>query len=216
MIFKLIFSKILLILIFPLTFILLYVTTIDLSNTYLSRIINVLTQIRSFEDFIQVEGSLASRVCCYINSFLLFLKHPISGVGIGNVTKYMVSQYQNSPIPLTPEIIIRSNISLSTSNTVTILKGFIYNFLAENGLIGFMILTSFLYSLLKRIVKYSKIFYQTKPIAKGIIGCFIALFINAFYNLDTLSIYIYIIFSLGLSYIYYCKQYRFKKVIIND
>ncbi len=83
---------------------------IDLSETYLSRIVNVLTQIHSFEDFIAVEGSLATRIISYINTLCVFAQHPFAGVGMGNLPYKMTDQFLNSPVPLTAEIIDKNAI----------------------------------------------------------------------------------------------------------
>ena len=106
-------------------FLLLYIGDVDISQTYISRIFNIFTDVKSVEDLIYVDGSLASRIVCYINSFCIFLKHPFLGVGMGNLGYVMYEQYLNSPVPLTPELIVTTPILMITKGTPLILRGFI-------------------------------------------------------------------------------------------
>lgn len=179
---------------------------IDLSETYLSRIINVLTRIHSFDDFILVEPSLATRICSFINSFCVFLQHPITGVGLGNLATFQIiyNQYLHSPVSLTYEIITRTNIAMLNGGVPFVNIGFIYAFLAENGIIAATILYWFFIKLihfLNVIVKNNndnKIYTYQKSLKYSLIAILIISFYNSYYTLNL----VYFVAALALSFLY--------------
>lgn len=173
---------------------------IDWSETYLSRIINIVINVKSFDDFILIEPSLASRIVSYINSIIVFFKHPFTGVGFGNInlSHVMYNQLLHSPVSLTPEIILKTNAILYDTNRVFINKGYIYTFLAENGIFITGLLTYFyirLFKCLNILQKYNTDSFNY-TIIKGSRGCLIGIFIIIFYNLQFLDMYLYLIIVL--------------------
>lgn len=189
--------------------ILFLISRIDLSETYLSRILNVLTNIKSFDDFILVEPSLATRIVSYINTFCLFLKNFFVGVGIGNIPNLIDEQYLTSPVSLTPEIISKNNMLINTSKGFCNI-GFIYAYLAENGIVITSILIFFYYKIIKYLNYFMKIFtskqsYYT-PYIIFLKFSFIAIIINSFYNLTPISVYLFFIISLIIHFCYMFKN----------
>ena len=90
----------------------------------------------NFELFINVEPSLASRVISYINQYILFFKHPITGIGFFNRGWLLIQQIQNSPVPLTYEIqnnlinaVYTINVNMTTGTQFAYQTGFIGLFL---------------------------------------------------------------------------------------
>lgn len=187
---------------------------IDLSETYLSRIINVLTNINTFDDFILVEPSLATRIVSYINCFCLFLKNFFTGIGIGNIANLIDEQYLTSPVSLTPEIISKNSMLIKTSKGF-FTTGFIYAYLAENGIVITTVLIMFYYKLLKKINyfinQYKKRLLFEESYLKFMKHTFIALLINSFYNLSLSSIYLFFIISLIISHTYIYENKRITK-----
>lgn len=183
---------------------------VDLSETYLSRIFNTLENIKSFEDFILIEPSFATRVVSYINSICVFLQHPFIGVGFGNLTAYdvMYKQYLSSPVPLTPEIITKTNAILYDTNRVFINRGYLYSLLAENGFFISVLMLYFyikLYMLLAKIEHIYSSLQIERTYAQGLKGCLAGIFIIMFYNLGFLDLYLYLIVVLSIILIYNCK-----------
>ncbi len=186
-----------------------FISKIDFSDTYIERIINVVTNMKSFEDFAEVEPNLATRIVCFVNALCIFAKSPILGVGVGNVINRIYSQYLNSPIILTPEIIVRSTFS-----EVMYLEGFIYNLLAESGIIATGIFLYFYYKLLARISyikgfikKHTLDYYIVHSIKYSLIACFI----NFFYELRMTSQYFIFIIIIATMYIFYFRLDNFKE-----
>lgn len=146
----------------PYLCILLFIITIILSytnleNTYLYRIIKVMSSIKSYDDFNIVEPSLATRVGTYINSICVFFQYPLTGVGYGNLAHKLIWQYAHSPVPLTPEVIYKSNLLSVAKNIAFCGKG-LYTFIAENGIL----ICSFTFFYFKSI--FNKIKFNVKHI----------------------------------------------------
>lgn len=183
---------------------------IDLSETYLSRIINVLTKVKSFDDFILVEPSLACRVINYINSLYVFFEHPF-GVGIGNLSILIKQQLLNSPLPLTLEIQNKLYVAIVTNSRMGYNKGFIYYFLAENGIIIFSLFVYFYYLLMKKLKFYLKKYIKNKDsfnyiIAKSLQGNGLSLMILFFYNILFQSNEFIMFIIMSIAYIYNQKS----------
>lgn len=182
---------------------------IDLSETYLSRIINILSQVRSFEDFILIEASLATRLCSYINAFILFLKNPFTGVGFGSIQQALVTQFFNSPIALTPEIISRVNLVLKTNIKYTHNSNFVVDLIAMNGIFVFSIFVYFYYKILKKIkllfLKSSNECFDFL-IFKSLYYILIGLIIKSFYDSSFIDLDMYLILSLAILVIFYSKK----------
>ena len=185
---------------------------IDLSETFLSRIINVLSRIKSFEDFILIEPSLATRFVCYINSIIVFIKHPFLGVGYENLITFMKDQMLNSPVPLTPELYKKLSFAIATNSKMYYSTGFIYYILAENGIIIFSIFCYFYYLMIKKIkviLKYIQsprsLKFQIANMLFWLLICNLLLFIYD-YNLRQNTLYIMI--ALVIMYIYNIKNIR--------
>lgn len=190
------------------------ISTVDFSETYLSRIMNVFTQIKSFEDFIIVEGSLATRIVSYVNSCCIFKDHFSTGVGLGNIGNYMINQLEHSPLPLTQEIQTKLNFSYAYNVPYSTNIGFIYNFLAEHGIIITSMWIFFVYKLywyIDIISKYfqkQSYFYFEKYISVSLKGCLISIILLSFYENYFTMPEMYLVFVLILILIY-----RFKKII---
>ncbi len=185
--------------------ILLVFCNIDLSDTYLSRITNLFTEVHSFDDFVDIEPSLASRVYCYVNSFCVFLKHPIVGVGHGNLARVIIDQYLQSSLPPVPTVTIATKAVYAVSQTAFLLRAFIYVFLAENGIFIFLVFAYFYYKLIKNIDNIQKKYKKNHYVYKYgwmLKGTLIALIINSFYELNFLYINLYFIIALSIMYIY--------------
>lgn len=185
------------------------VLNIDFSETYISRIINVISNVKSFDDFILIEPSLATRFCSYINTFCVFLKYPIFGVGIGNIANKMYVQYLHSPVSLTPEIINLSRIYIASLGRIHMNYGYIYVFLAENGIFAFLLLAIYYIKLFGNLINIQKIkndcIGNLQQYAKTIIMSIIGIVILSFYNLPFTKSYVYLIFGIAIIYIYKVK-----------
>lgn len=183
---------------------------VDLSETYLSRIVNVLSQVRSFEDFILIEPSLATRICTYINSFILFLKHPFTGIGLGSIQEAIVRQFYNSPIALTPEIINKIDFITKTNTRYSVNTNFIVDLISTNGIFIFSI---FIYFYSRLLVKIRKIFVCMKNedsfdyiLSKTLYYLLISLIIKSCYDSCLVDMDMHFIFSLAILFIFYKKQ----------
>lgn len=191
-------KKYFIIIIFALLLIIFVLKTINLSETYLSRIINILTEIKSFDDFIFIEPSLATRIVSYFNQFCVFLKHPLTGVGLGNLPYALLGQFYNSSLPLTPELVSKMNISISTNTKLMFNSSFFYTTIAENGLIVMGFIVYFIYRLFYLIGKFIKkpcIVGYDKKLLLALRGSLCAICIISFYNYAFENYLTYILFA---------------------
>ena len=184
------------------------VKKIDFSETYIARIINIIINIHSFEDFILIEPSLATRVASYINEFQIFLHHPFTGVGIGNLKNYMYAQFLNSPVPLTPEIITKTKLIIQMGGGAMFNIGFMYALLAENGIFAYSILVCFYIKIFYFINKFknkaNKYSYEYL-IFKSLHYTMFCLLILSFYNLNFISQYLHLLIAISVISIYEFK-----------
>lgn len=141
-------------LVIPIIFILLYsFMTIDFQQTYLNRIILVVQNINSFDKFVMVEPSLATRVIIFICGCNLFLQTYLFGVGYGNLSYLMQDLIINSNLPLTPEL----SELFYTDNTHLASMIFI-KMISETGFIGFVLFYYFLFKTILTIQKYENMY----------------------------------------------------------
>ena len=195
--FKLI-KKYFIIIIFALLLIIFVFKTINLSETYLSRIINILTEIKSFDDFIFIEPSLATRIVSYFNQFCIFLKHPLTGVGLGNLPYALLGQFYNSSLPLTLELVSKMNISINTNTKLMFNSSFFYTTIAENGLIVMGFIVYFIYRLfylIGKLIKKPCIVGYDKKLLLALRGSLCAICIISFYNYAFENYLTYILFA---------------------
>ena len=185
---------------------------IDLSETYLSRIINVITNVRSIEDFILIEPSLGTRIISYINVMCIFFKYPLTGVGLGNIPYTMVNQLLNSPVPLTAELVSRNSLLTTAAKCAFFVNDYLYTFIAENGLFIFLIFAYFYYSLYRETTPFqntrnNNINCFKYTVQKALNGTLISIFIISLYNLAAQSLIIpmYFVWALTISLIYLNK-----------
>lgn len=191
------------------------VIKIDFSETYISRIINIIINIHSFEEFILIEPSLATRVASYINEFQIFLSHPFTGIGLGNLKNYMYAQYLNSPVALTPEIIGRTKLSIQMGGGAMFNSGFMYALLAENGIFAYSILVCFYIKTFYFINKFKNISNKNSYeylVFKSLYYTMFCLLILSFYNLNLLSQYLHLIIAISAISIYTTKSKQINNV----
>lgn len=178
------------------------VLNINISETFIIRIINTLKSFGSYEYFSLLEPSLATRITCYINAFVLFLKHPILGVGYSSLVKALYIQLANSPVVLTEELSHR----LINNSGFGFPMAYMFRLFAETGLIGVVLFLSFLginfYYVNKLIKKFSgidKIFLTSIKIS------LINLFIMSWYSNITYS-HVWLVLAFIPSYYIYYKR----------
>lgn len=120
------------------------ITTIDISDTYLRRIVSTLQSFGNFQIFAIVEPSLATRIIHWVNMFIISIHHPIFGISCGNLENYFPMQLMHSPLPYTKEVLIAD---ILTNQPRAVLPSIFFRTLADNGFVGSMIFYTFLFSI---------------------------------------------------------------------
>ncbi len=170
-------------LIFFVSMIFIFFLSVNFNDTYLARIINTVTS-SSFDDFVAEEQSLGGRIVCFINLFIIFLKHPLTGVGLGNLSDIMYRQMLSSPVVLTPEIVQNMLTSIQTKQKFLFNSNLLFADLAQYGFIVFGIFVWFNAKIkitLNKLKSYN-LTYNEQIYLKGLNWCWVALVIGYCYQ----------------------------------
>lgn len=128
---------------------------IDVTETFLNRIIIFIQNVKSLEELILAEQSLGTRIVTFINSILLGIKHLLTGVGYGNMSNIMLKQLLLSPVALTSEI---KNLIINDSPTMA--AGIFVKVFADTGIIGIGLFYLFLIKLWTISINLKKSFFS--------------------------------------------------------
>jgi len=184
------------------------ISLIDFTESYIFRIIKIISNVRSFEDLIYIEPSLSTRIISFYNTFLIFIKHPVIGVGLGGVDNLMLAQLIDSPVRLTSELMRNINLAILTNKNVWYNTSVVYNLLATGGIFVFCLFAKFHISLIISIHHlYRKIKNEyVVKINYGIYMSLIALTICYFYQFFWMQREIWIVYSIAIILIYKYKK----------
>lgn len=127
---------------------------IDVTETYLSRILTVVDSIKSITELTLREPSLATRIGNYYAQFKIGLLHPILGVGYGNINSLWANIVKELEIPITKELAINAYIDGKQAGGAS----FLFKLIAETGFIGTLIFYMFLFSILIRFNKIKMLY----------------------------------------------------------
>ena len=133
------------------------ISGMDTSDSYLIRIVNVVTSIMhgNFDEFVSIEQSLATRVLNWINQYQLFIKHPIVGVGFMNKGWVLIRHLQSSNFPFTYEMMDNMRDAVSTIDVnMTTSSQLLY----QTGLIGLVLYVTYMLKCIKYLRKISNFF----------------------------------------------------------
>lgn len=186
-----------------------FLKSVNIEETYLSRILNTVKSIlMSYDTFAMVEPSMASRVTSYVNSTRLWLDNPILGIGLGNAKTVMAKYFETSPIALTVENTINLNAAY-IKKRLAFNSSFLFEYLSETGIIGCALFYLFLFKLIKMLTKNSQYFTGIiYDFVYGLRGSIITLLMFSFYDIS--SIFIYAWFIIGIAvFITYIGQLRY-------
>ena len=175
-----------------------FISKIDFSTTYLNRIILVVQNIKSFEDFIMVEPSLGTRIIVMINAIQMGLNNILFGVGYGNMSYLIANQLAQSKLPLTQELQNFVLLNMTTPPTMISTKIF-----SETGAIGIILFYYFLYDIFKKlnIIKKKDYIHQSF-IINGLQLFVVIFFCSSFYGSILHQPYIFIIIGFIITIIY--------------
>lgn len=151
-------SKVCVLLVLAFAFLIYNTPSVQETKT-VSRIQKTVSSFTDFDKFAIEEASLYARVCSYINTFYIFLKHPITGVGSGMTKYHIIQQFQKSPVPLSYENI--QNVQKAKQGGVGAYNvAILYTTLADSGIIGFILLYAYFINSILSLSKIKKFFYR--------------------------------------------------------
>ncbi len=179
---------------------------INFEDTYISRILNVVSSVNSIDALIEIEGSLGTRLVNFYNTLCVFLKHPF-GVGMGNVSAYLFPQMFESKLPLTPEIQANMLWSVQNNQPFPHNTALVYYLLASGGIFVFLYFVYFHIKIFKSIKKslscISDAYY--KSLGNAFAGCWSAMTVIFFYHLHIMNTETLFLYSLMVSFVYILK-----------
>ena len=185
-------------------------STVDVSNTFLSRIVNTVANMSSFNDFVSNSPSLANRIINYINLFIIFLHHPITGVGFGNIKLFIYQQLMVSPVPLTSEIL--GWLSDPKANSINL--AILWHVLAETGIVGTALIYSIFFNAIKNIKrKLAYLQKDEKMFMEGLYYAVVILTILTIYNSRITEGYMWGILGIAAGFAFN-KRIRFNNYIL--
>lgn len=216
-------SKIILFLLIVMLFLVTFerdILTSFLPQKFFSRIIKFFSDLISFnpERIIYSDSSLGTRIVNNLNQFVLFLKHPIFGIGFGNNGNLLIQQFLNSPVSLTPEMELhlqRGDASLIVTTNA------IYYLLHKTGIVGFALYCLFMVKCIIYSAK-AKIYFDgiEKVFVSALNKSLITIFsISILYNQNFMDQYLFFLTALVSSIIviaYLKNKEKFSKNTVEE
>ena len=139
-----IFVYIVVSILFPiLIFIIILFSKVDINESYLIRIATVLNNIKSINNLVIVESSLATRICVHEAQIRMGIDYPLFGVGYANMDSGWASYALNLPHNITPEVYHHAMENQQKGGSA-----FIWKIFAETGYLGVCFLYLFWFTLL--------------------------------------------------------------------
>ncbi len=180
---------------------------IDVSQTFLNRIVMVSKTFTNWDLLVRAEPSLANRLLSYYLRVKIFLKNPITGVGYKNAEYQVLPFINHATFTLTREAegYIKSEALI---NGYMRINGTILTILlADTGLVGAILYFLFVILSIKKITKIRKLLRNKNNIESE----FFLGIRNAYISILCLSIY-----GSGLNIIYTWFLYGITNTIIYD
>ncbi|MGN1039656.1 MAG: hypothetical protein ACI4PI_03135 [Oscillospiraceae bacterium] len=127
------------------------VNNVDISETYLNRIVKTIENFTSMAKLVDAEPSLATRVCNWAADFIIAVKYPIFGFGYGNIMNIWPQTILALPFPIPMEIYI--NASLKNTTAVSTM---LWKLMSETGFVGMGLFYTFMFNILVNANKVKK------------------------------------------------------------
>lgn len=172
--------------------------SIDISQTFLQRIVNVTQTMTDWDALVIADGSFANRLFSYATRVKLFMKYPLTGVGYKNAEYNIYGILNNTKIRITKEMsgaILNSN---TRNGYVQINGSILWILLSDTGLIGTILFYMFLILSIKKIDKCISITINgiEKDFMKSVRNSYIAVICLSFYSININIIYWWFLYGL--------------------
>ena len=178
---------------------------IDFEQVYIGRILKVINNLSSFENLVNAEPSLATRLVAYIQQMRVFLHNPMFGCGQYNLEADLNSYFLSFKLPMTPENYVGY---YNRPDLAGVNRSLIWSLLAETGIVGTILYFIFVYLNVKYLTKIKKYFYGIeKDFLTGLYFSIITITIISFYNLVLEAYVVWLLYGLNLLYIYKINFY---------
>ena len=192
-----------------LTFSTVFISKVNINDTYLSRIVTVISNIKNINVLIMAEQSLGTRISCVLNLLDIGSRTPIFGAGHTNLKPLMVDQICNykSKIAVTAEMYTM----ICKRETPMFQNPPLSNMFLRYGLIGLILYYFFLF---KTFIQLKKSIKYAEPILKNICNAFLgiisSIFIVSCYDMSIINLFLYFLISIIIGLIQYIQINYFK------
>ena len=182
------------------------IVSVNMADSFLSRITVTVSNMGSMEGLVTEEASLATRIISYYWQFLAFTQNIFFGCGLNNVETFLnvINVHTLTNMPMTPE---NMKVVLMEPEIIGVNRSFVWSFLAEFGLVGTGLYFIFFFKNLSVVKKLKNIF--TSDMHYHTIECiwqsFIMMFIISFYNFQATNTTIWLLYGIVLAYVYIAK-----------
>lgn len=177
-------------------------------ESYITRIVDFIINVRNIDTLAIIDASLYTRIVAFVNTMCVFLVHPFTGVGLGNLEQVMLDQFLKSPIPITGELYRNANYAIMTKASIMYIDGYIYCLLASHGIFIASLALYFHYKLIKDLndiyKKSMDAFYI--DVSKALKWILVALFINFFYQFQLPQRELWFVYAFTIVFIYGAKK----------
>lgn len=158
---------------------------VDVSETFLSRIINVTETLTSITDLTQAEPSLATRIGNYTACFLIGWDHPIFGIGYGNINNAWSAKILSLQFPITDELYKYAVYGEGQSGGGSMF----FKLVAETGFVGVVLFYIFLINLLLSSKKIEKFYTGLEHVLIKSLNVSLLLYISISIYTELLPVY---------------------------
>ncbi|MBS5861585.1 hypothetical protein KID03_09180 [bacterium] len=165
--------------------------SVDVSKTFLQRIVNVTQTMTDWNTLVIAEPSLANRLLSYTSRAKLFIKYPLTGVGYKNTEYNIYNILNTTKLSLTKEISISMLNSYDRNRYVLINGSILWILLSDTGLIGTFLFYLFIIFCIQTINKYLILMPECieNDFFKAIRNSYIAVICLSIYDININIIY---------------------------
>ena len=162
-----------------------------ITKSYLMRIVNTVQNMDSLQSIVYADFSLGTRIINYIIQIKAFSENVITGVGFCNIEAYLHFRFNKYDVPYTPENIFNY---YNSPKLFAVGQNLTYTYLAELGIIGFIIFVIFIYRNYVSLAKLKTFFPQNINVfIQGLMQTIIAISALSFYNLERYNTVLWLI-----------------------
>lgn len=169
---------------------------------------------KKIENLNYVEPSLYTRIVSYTNTFLLFVKSPVWGNGLGETKYLLVRQYPKSPLPLSIEN-YKNLLEGFSKNKIRYNRNIFCELLSETGIVGALLFYAFLINSMLKLKTNKLNISIVSEFIKSIKYTIATMIFLSFYESSMVELYYYL-FICGVGNLIVLEQEKLNRVVQSE